>query len=228
MNNHDGTSLPHQRLPIFSSVHQPRPLLDGQKKSISNKKKNRSTCSLPTLLWFMIVVVGIVVCFSFFHFTHDHPTEIISKWFHTSLSVPYDQSDSKLPPQHELETHSHNKNNKNQVKNDEKVNKSAASTKGENVKNLNLSMMENLDGAHLELRNDKTKESLLHLKKAQQKVIRNVVQQLQSHPLHRFHTNNTNHGIEDYLLFLSRQSECKDIPIFVSMANVFSELYWQM
>jgi hypothetical protein len=34
--------------------------------------------------------------------------------------------------------------------------------------------------------------------------------------------------LEDFLLYLSKQPECINTPIFTSMANVFSELYWQM
>lgn len=32
----------------------------------------------------------------------------------------------------------------------------------------------------------------------------------------------------DYIQHLHKQDECKDLPIFTSMANVYSDLYWQL
>eukprot|EP01032_Pedospumella_encystans_P024341 gene24341-27535_t len=35
-------------------------------------------------------------------------------------------------------------------------------------------------------------------------------------------------SLEDHFVYLRNQSVCKDTPIFTSMANVFSNLYWQL
>lgn len=57
----------------------------------------------------------------------------------------------------------------------------------------------------------------------------NVINILLSHPLHRLSSHERSKmSLEDHFLYLQNQTECKSIPIFTSMANVFSELYWQL
>jgi hypothetical protein len=53
---------------------------------------------------------------------------------------------------------------------------------------------------------------------------------LSRHPLVRLGSIDTtlNSPIEDNLYFMSQQEGCKGLPIFVSMSNVFSDLYWQL
>jgi hypothetical protein len=56
-----------------------------------------------------------------------------------------------------------------------------------------------------------------------------VMQALQSHPLTRLKkTDRRAMSLEDQLLYMHSQSECEHVPIFTSMANVFSDLYWQL
>jgi hypothetical protein len=56
-----------------------------------------------------------------------------------------------------------------------------------------------------------------------------VMQALQSHPLTRLKkADRRAMSLEDQLLYMHSQSECEHVPIFTSMANVFSDLYWQL
>ena len=56
-----------------------------------------------------------------------------------------------------------------------------------------------------------------------------VIQALQSHPLTRLQKSDRRAmSLEDQLLYMHSQPECKHVPIFTSMANVFSDLYWQL
>ena len=56
-----------------------------------------------------------------------------------------------------------------------------------------------------------------------------VMQALQSHPLTRLQkADRRAMSLEDQLLYMHSQSECEHVPIFTSMANVFSDLYWQL
>ena len=56
-----------------------------------------------------------------------------------------------------------------------------------------------------------------------------VMQALQSHPLTRLQkADRRAMSLEDQLLYMHSQSECERVPIFTSMANVFSDLYWQL
>lgn len=56
-----------------------------------------------------------------------------------------------------------------------------------------------------------------------------VIQALQSHPLTRLQKGDRRAmSLEDQLLYMHSQPECKHVPIFTSMANVFSDLYWQL
>lgn len=60
-------------------------------------------------------------------------------------------------------------------------------------------------------------------------VAHDVVVQLQNHPLHRLEAEQQKTmSLEDHFVFLSKESVCADIPIFTSMASVFSDMYWQM
>jgi hypothetical protein len=60
-------------------------------------------------------------------------------------------------------------------------------------------------------------------------VLLKVQQTLASHPFHRLTSEERNtFALEDYLHYLHQQPECRDKPIFTSMANVFSDLYWQL
>jgi hypothetical protein len=69
----------------------------------------------------------------------------------------------------------------------------------------------------------------LSLREAQMAVLNDVRRTLNSHPLHKYPTDlSKKPTLEDFLLYLSKQPECINTPIFTSMANVFSELYWQM
>jgi hypothetical protein len=56
-----------------------------------------------------------------------------------------------------------------------------------------------------------------------------VVQLLKQHPLHALTQDARSHlSLEDHFVYLSKQAQCADIPIFTSMANVFSDMYWQL
>lgn len=56
-----------------------------------------------------------------------------------------------------------------------------------------------------------------------------VQQKLLNHPLNRLSSYQKSYlSLEDHLEFIHNQTECKDLPIFTSMANVFSDLYWQL
>lgn len=52
---------------------------------------------------------------------------------------------------------------------------------------------------------------------------------LAQHPLHKLASSGANNlSFTDYFVHVKSQPMCSELPIFVSMANVFSELYWQM
>jgi hypothetical protein len=53
---------------------------------------------------------------------------------------------------------------------------------------------------------------------------------LDNHPFHRLPQNNSVDKmlLEDALFYLSSQPQCKRIPIFTSMAQIGSDLYWQL
>jgi len=56
-----------------------------------------------------------------------------------------------------------------------------------------------------------------------------VILALRSHPLTRLQKGDLMAmTLEDQLLYMQTQPECKHVPIFTSMANVFSNLYWQL
>lgn len=63
----------------------------------------------------------------------------------------------------------------------------------------------------------------------QEAVIRRIEDTLRSHPLSHLSRNQTDHFIlEDYFVYLSTQPQCRNLPVITSMANIFSELYWQL
>lgn len=51
---------------------------------------------------------------------------------------------------------------------------------------------------------------------------------LKQHPLQQILRQNKNISFEDYFVQLKANEACSKSPIFISMANVFSDLYWQM
>lgn len=60
-------------------------------------------------------------------------------------------------------------------------------------------------------------------------VIKGIEEALRSHPFHQLSEEQLNtFAMEDYFVYLSQQPQCQDLPIFTSMANIFSELYWQL
>jgi hypothetical protein len=60
-------------------------------------------------------------------------------------------------------------------------------------------------------------------------VIEKIQKTLKMHPLRQLSEEQiSTFKMEDYFVYLSEQSICKDLPIFTSMANIFSELYWQL
>jgi hypothetical protein len=63
----------------------------------------------------------------------------------------------------------------------------------------------------------------------QASVIEEIENTLKSHPLSKLTAEQTNSfQLEDYFVYLSSQSECRGLPVITSMANIFSELYWQL
>lgn len=60
-------------------------------------------------------------------------------------------------------------------------------------------------------------------------VVEQVHAILENHPLHSL-SNETKAkmSLEDYFVFMHAQPGCQHVPIFTSMANVFSDLYWQL
>ena len=204
MNGHvGGNSLPHQRLAIFSSVHQPHSEY-GNKNS---KTKKRSTWSLPQILWLIIIVVGILVCYSLFHFTSHHSPneEVSSKGLQSKKSNIGQAAGAKNIAMSSIRERT------DPTLTDKNLQRKEAKDK---IKQVDASV--------------DARSSLDRLKQAQQNVIHHVVQQLLDHPIHAFVKEHGSDSIEDILLHISRQPQCEGIPIFVSMANVFSELYWQM
>jgi hypothetical protein len=60
-------------------------------------------------------------------------------------------------------------------------------------------------------------------------VIQEIETALKSHPFTKLSAEQTNSFLlEDYFVYLSSQSECQGLPVITSMANIFSELYWQL
>lgn len=58
-----------------------------------------------------------------------------------------------------------------------------------------------------------------------------VRQILANHPIHRLKQSESSRNspaFEDYFVHVKSHSSCANLPLFVSMANVFSDLYWQM
>lgn len=52
---------------------------------------------------------------------------------------------------------------------------------------------------------------------------------LLQHPLHSLSAKaRAKMSLEDHFVFMHEQPECQHVPIFTSMANVFSDLYWQL
>lgn len=54
---------------------------------------------------------------------------------------------------------------------------------------------------------------------------------LSNHPIHQLkqsESSNNTTAFEDYFVHVKSHSSCANLPLFVSMANVFSDLYWQM
>ncbi len=52
---------------------------------------------------------------------------------------------------------------------------------------------------------------------------------LDQHPFHSLsQAQRSQMSLEDHFVYLRNQTVCKDTPIFTSMANVFSDLYWQL
>lgn len=54
---------------------------------------------------------------------------------------------------------------------------------------------------------------------------------LANHPIHQLKQSETSSSppaFEDYFVHVKSHSSCANLPLFVSMANVFSDLYWQM
>ena len=63
----------------------------------------------------------------------------------------------------------------------------------------------------------------------QSNVIEGIENALKLHPFSSLTTEQKNTFLlEDYFVYLSEQPLCKNLPIFTSMANIFSELYWQL
>jgi hypothetical protein len=50
-------------------------------------------------------------------------------------------------------------------------------------------------------------------------------QALDGHPLRQYHGKML---LEDVVVYLKQQPTCNDLPIFITMANVASELYWEL
>ncbi|RYG94337.1 hypothetical protein EON65_57650, partial [archaeon] len=77
-----------------------------------------------------------------------------------------------------------------------------------------------------------TQAGLFEVKSAEeyeQQAANTLKSTLQSHPLHTLSpTQRSNLSISDYFHFVSQSPSCKDLPVFTSMANVYSELYWQL
>lgn len=63
----------------------------------------------------------------------------------------------------------------------------------------------------------------------QQHVFDIVKATLKGHPLHKLNqSQRSTFQFEDYFAHVQKQDQCKALPVFTSMANVFSELYWQL
>lgn len=60
-------------------------------------------------------------------------------------------------------------------------------------------------------------------------VIQQIEISLKAHPFNQLTTEQINNfQMEDYFIFLSSQPSCQNLPVITSMANIFSELYWQL
>jgi len=56
-----------------------------------------------------------------------------------------------------------------------------------------------------------------------------VQHMLAGHPFHSLSpAQRSSMSLEDHFVYLQKQDVCKNVPIFTSMANVFSDLYWQL
>ena len=65
--------------------------------------------------------------------------------------------------------------------------------------------------------------------KLSEPMVLTAVQALAQHPLHLLSpADRATMSLADHFVYLQRQAVCKNIPIFTSMANVFSDLYWQL
>lgn len=63
----------------------------------------------------------------------------------------------------------------------------------------------------------------------QQQVVSTVRSTLSSHPFRTLTASQrSNFTMADYFEYLQKQPVCQGLPIITSMANVFSELYWQL
>ena len=62
------------------------------------------------------------------------------------------------------------------------------------------------------------------------KALTDARQLLDNHPFHRLPLNNSADKmlLEDAMFYLSSQPQCKNVPIFTSMAQIGSDLYWQL
>jgi hypothetical protein len=69
----------------------------------------------------------------------------------------------------------------------------------------------------------------LTMDEEQELVYQYVKEKLQSHPFqHLSEKQKQNFSLPDYFVLLQKQKYCQKLPIFTSMANVYSELYWQL
>lgn len=51
--------------------------------------------------------------------------------------------------------------------------------------------------------------------------------QLTQHPLH-FHNSSSKLSLDEVIVLIASSKDCSAKPVFISMGNVFSDLYWQM
>jgi hypothetical protein len=51
---------------------------------------------------------------------------------------------------------------------------------------------------------------------------------LRSHPIHHIDSSLLNSPLEDIIYWLKNLQQCQNLPVFASMANVGSDLYWQL
>ena len=55
-----------------------------------------------------------------------------------------------------------------------------------------------------------------------------IEERLRNCPYHEYIKSHINEPLEEVLVYLHSRPECRDKPIFTSMANVGSEMYWQL